>query len=100
MKLQDWLKRNGWTMRDLGRVLKVSSGYLSEIGLGKRLPSEDLARSIVHFTHGEVTYEEVYNEELASEKKQVHRRGPSFGSDFLISHKVEKIGDENDMSMI
>ena len=101
MKLLDWKKKSGWRWTEMGARLCVSGGYLSQIAKGHAVPSEQVAMAIVAFTRGDVTYEELCPAgRLACHKKRV--RGPSFNpsSNFLISHKIEKCGDENNMHML
>jgi len=101
MNLLEWKQKSGWRWTEMGARLCVSGGYLSQIANRQAIPSEQVALAIVAFTRGDVTYEDLCpGGRLVCKKKRT--RGPSFNrySNFLISHKVEKCRDENDMHML
>ena len=59
MKLEDWLKKEKWTVRTLATTLGVSTSYIYNIMKHNYQPSYDLAKAIQDFSAGEVTVEEL-----------------------------------------
>jgi transcriptional regulator with XRE-family HTH domain len=95
MRLREWMTKNNWTAVDMGRLTGISAAYISAIRTGKCRPSEPVVRSIMQFTNGEVSCEEIQAEYRGAPPKA--RKNPF---PFQISQKSEKCGDENDMHML
>jgi hypothetical protein len=57
MNLREWMKTNRWTGAAFASAMSVSLQHIYNIRDGGTMPSDRLARSIVDFTNGEVTYE-------------------------------------------
>jgi len=53
MNLIAWMRKNRWNVNNMSKALGITAGYLSQIRRG-RIPSLQLALSIVAFTDGEV----------------------------------------------
>jgi len=59
MKIREWSKKYGFTMRSIAHELGITPEYLSSFGRRGMYPSERIAKDIVHLTSGEVSYEEI-----------------------------------------
>ena len=59
MELKKWMKENRWSNLRMAEELGIVHGTLSNIRLKKNKPSLLLAKSIVRFTNGEVTLEDM-----------------------------------------
>jgi len=57
MDLREYIFYNRLKMKDVASALDCSSAYLSLLKDGKARPSRRLARDIVEFTKGNVTYD-------------------------------------------
>jgi len=61
MDLREYCFRKRTNYAELSRKIPCSRNYLSEVALGKKVPSPILAKVIEMVTDGEVTVEELLN---------------------------------------
>lgn len=64
MKLRDYLYHNRITITEFAQVLDYSRGHLTSVVNGKLRPSKKLARQIEKNTNGQVTVQELLNEDM------------------------------------
>ena len=63
MDLRTYLFLNRVKATVLANKLEVTSSYVSYLANGKRRPSKEIAKKIVKFTKGAVTYKELLAQE-------------------------------------
>lgn len=61
MDLREYVFRKRTNLVELSKKIPCSRNYLSEIALGKKIPSPIFAKVIEMVTNGEVTVEELLN---------------------------------------
>lgn len=60
MELQKYLDINGLTLQQVGEACGVTPQAISNYARNKRRPEPDVAREIVRFTGGQVSWEDLY----------------------------------------
>lgn len=68
MKLQEWCKKNGWSIAGVARHTKIPKSYLYQILQGHSSMSDTNIDKIIALTDGACTYEEL--------KRKVKRKAP------------------------
>lgn len=69
MDLEEYLRKNRWTISEMGRQIEFARSHLSEVVMGHRMAGKRLVKAIVTFTNGEVTEKDLlkkYKDHLES----------------------------------
>lgn len=61
MKLEDYIKKKGWSQRYFAKVAKLSPSEITRLKQGERNPKQDTINKIFIATKGEVTADDFYH---------------------------------------